>query len=66
MAIQYKAGWNTEIHRYAVRYGPYAAFLQSFNENAVNAALHDATGHFHDHWCQEFIRIAMDRMTKRW
>ncbi len=63
--ITYKHGWRTQLTQYAIKYGQYQAFLSSFDENAINRALFDASNHFKDDWIQEFIAIAMDPFDSR-
>ena len=64
MAINFKPGWNVQIKSYASKYGPYQAFLNSFDENAINRALFDAKNKFADRWVNEFIGYAMDPFDK--
>jgi hypothetical protein len=65
MAITYKSGWNAQITSYANKYGPYQAFLSSFDENTLNRALSDAKNKFIDPWVNRFIDAAMDPFNKK-
>jgi hypothetical protein len=65
MAITFKIGWNIEVKKYANKYGPYEAFLSSFDENAINKALFDAKNKFVDQWVNKFIDSAMDPFDKK-
>ena len=65
MAITYKPGWNVQIRSYSNKYGPYQAFLSSFDENTLNRALSDARHKFNDSWVNRFIDAAMDPFDKK-
>lgn len=60
MPLKFKPGWNMELRRYATRFGDYQAFLSSFDENSIRAALFGAQGRFNHNWVRDFIKIAMD------
>lgn len=65
MALKFKPGWNLELRRYALQYGDYQAFLNSFNEAAIARALFDAQGRFPHPWCQSLIAVSMDPFSRR-
>ena len=65
MAITFKPGWNLQIRSYASKYGPYQAFLSSFDENTINRALFDSRNKFVDPWVNKFIDAAMDPFDKK-
>jgi len=46
MSLQFKAGWDDEKKNYVTKYGPYEAFLKSFDQGAVTKAILAATGSF--------------------
>lgn len=61
--IRYSPSWNTELRNWLKTANQ--VFVNQFNENAINAAIGKAHGHFNDHWCQEFIKIACDPFDSR-
>jgi hypothetical protein len=58
--LTFNQGWNTEIQSYANRYGPYKAYLETFDTNNIISALWDATGHFNDNWVRKLLMDAQD------
>ncbi|MHC2068791.1 hypothetical protein ACYFX5_15090 [Bremerella sp. T1] len=65
MALKFKPGWNTELKKYADKYGEYQAFLDSFDEAGIAKALFDAKNRFNHPWCQSLIDVSMDPFSRR-
>lgn len=61
--IKYKPTWKTELRQWLAQSNQ--AFINQFDENAINRAIAGARNHFPDKWCKEFIDISMDPFDTR-
>ncbi len=61
--VRFAPNWNVELRNWLRAANQ--TFVNQFNETAINHAIGTANGHFRDHWCQEFIKIASDPFDRR-
>lgn len=63
--LKFEQDWNSEIQKYANKYGEYQAYLSSFDTKSIISAIWAAKGHFNDQWVKNLLDIATDIHDKR-
>ena len=63
--LDFKNGWNIQIHKYANKYGNYQVYLSCFDSHSIISAIWNAKGYFSDKWVKNLFTIATDIHDKK-